>query len=212
LVKLIGGSDERSDVEADAHRDTCCAPSCEAGSIIGGDLPLCENHLITAYRRIGEYLRTKQEEVTQPMLDRQYQPIGIPHGICPKCRALRLGVHLDSGDVACLNGCGYAATGSDWRALVQHWAEARRIETEVVYYLRFGDRVKIGTTTSLTTRLADIPHDEVLATEPGGHQLERQRHRQFEHLQIRMGTHREWFRLTPELAEHIAEPHIPRSA
>lgn len=70
----------------------------------------------------------------------------------------------------------------------------------LVYYVRFSDRVKIGTTHNLAKRLADVPHDEVLATEPGGLILERQRHEQFAHLRV----HREWFTLTPELADHIA--------
>lgn len=49
----------------------------------------------------------------------------------------------------------------------------------VVYYLRFGDRIKIGTTTNLRTRLISVPCDEVLAVEPGSYALERERHEQF---------------------------------
>ncbi|MEV6432591.1 GIY-YIG nuclease family protein [Nocardia sp. NPDC051463] len=71
---------------------------------------------------------------------------------------------------------------------------------EVVYYIRFGDRVKIGTTKNLEKRLIAIPHDEVLATEPGGLYVEQQRHKQFAHIRV----HHEWFDLTPELSEHIS--------
>ena len=67
-----------------------------------------------------------------------------------------------------------------------------RIPTgNVVYYIRFGDRIKIGTTGNLTGRLMTLPHDELLATEPGGIELEKQRHRQFA---ADLVAGREWFR------------------
>jgi hypothetical protein len=69
----------------------------------------------------------------------------------------------------------------------------------VVYYIRFGDRVKIGTTNRLTQRLYAIPHDEVLATEPGSYALERERHTQFREDRV-IG---EWFQMSPRLMEHI---------
>ena len=69
----------------------------------------------------------------------------------------------------------------------------------VVYYVRFGDRIKIGTSTDLAQRLIGIPHDEVLATEPGGPKVERSRHEQFAHLRITG----EWFSAAPDLMKHI---------
>lgn len=74
----------------------------------------------------------------------------------------------------------------------------------VVYYIRFADRIKIGTTTAPRQRLSALPHDEVLAFEPGGLHEEAVRHLQFRHLRIRMT---EWFHDTPELREHIATLH-----
>ena len=85
----------------------------------------------------------------------------------------------------------------DTQAALLEWAKPEP-ERSVVYYVRFGDRVKIGTTTQLKTRLVNVPHDEVLAVEPGGFELERQRHNQF-------ATHhvvREWFGVHPELMAH----------
>lgn len=70
----------------------------------------------------------------------------------------------------------------------------------IVYYIRFGDRVKIGTTTNLKARLGVVPHDEVLATEPGGRDVERARHVQFAATRIT----REWFAYSTELKQHIA--------
>lgn len=74
-------------------------------------------------------------------------------------------------------------------------SEARRPERErladlarrdreagaVVYYLRIGDRIKIGFTTNLAQRVAALrlDPDAVLATEPGGRDIEYRRHLQF---------------------------------
>lgn len=69
-----------------------------------------------------------------------------------------------------------------------------------VYYLRFADRVKIGFSTNLKSRLQAIPHDEVLATEPGTMRQERERHAQFADLRVTG----EWFRYEEPLVSHIA--------
>lgn len=73
----------------------------------------------------------------------------------------------------------------------------------IVYYFRFGDRVKIGTTTNLAKRLKSIPHDELIAIEPGSHGTEHMRHLQFANDRSLTGHGREWFKLTPELREHM---------
>lgn len=70
----------------------------------------------------------------------------------------------------------------------------------VVYYIRFGDRVKIGYTTNLRQRLHNLPHDEVLATEIGTMADERARHRMFADLRVTG----EWFRYEEPLISHIA--------
>lgn len=71
---------------------------------------------------------------------------------------------------------------------------------DVVYYLRYDRRVKIGTSRRPRQRLRSIRHDELLAFERGDRLLERQRHRQF--AEAREGG--EWFTLTPALAAHIS--------
>lgn len=85
----------------------------------------------------------------------------------------------------------------------------------LVYYLldatRLTQRVKIGYTTKLTERIANLASETmmwqrpiVLALEPGGIGTERKRHNQFRHLRI-MG---EWFEYGPELQEHLRQmPH-----
>lgn len=59
----------------------------------------------------------------------------------------------------------------------------------VVYYLRLGNRVKIGTSTDLPGRMLVVPHEELLAFEFGSYKEERARHLQFAHARV-VG---EWF-------------------
>lgn len=86
----------------------------------------------------------------------------------------------------------------------------RRDERGVVYFIRFGDRVKIGFTTNLAGRLADLPHDEVLGTVPGAMADERRCHAAFAHLRVTG----EWFRAEPELLSFIEDVtrHLPIGA
>lgn len=72
---------------------------------------------------------------------------------------------------------------------------------DVVYYIRFDRRVKIGTSRRPRQRLASIRHEELLAFERGGRPLEQQRHREF--ASVREGG--EWFTLSPELRTHVDE-------
>ncbi|MDA8323237.1 MAG: hypothetical protein M0030_25980 [Actinomycetota bacterium] len=76
----------------------------------------------------------------------------------------------------------------------------RLFRTSIVYYVRFGDRIKIGWTTELRTRLQSIPYDALLAVEPGGKDVEQARHRQFRALSLG----REWFRDAEPLTSHVA--------
>lgn len=72
---------------------------------------------------------------------------------------------------------------------------------EFVYYMRIGNRIKIGWTTNLTERLKAINPEELVATEEGGRKLEKRRHRQFADLH----THGEWFRMEEPLISHIVQ-------
>lgn len=72
---------------------------------------------------------------------------------------------------------------------------------DVVYYLRYRDRIKIGTTANPVQRFAALPHDEVLAFERGDRMLEHRRHEQFAALRI-PGT--EWFETDEALLAHVA--------
>lgn len=74
---------------------------------------------------------------------------------------------------------------------------------EIVYYIRRSALVKIGTTVDPTARMSTLMPDEILAFEPGGRDLEQQRHRQFH--PERVAKKGEYFRLSPRLQRHIDE-------
>lgn len=73
----------------------------------------------------------------------------------------------------------------------------------VVYYVRLGEHVKIGYSTQLIKRLDSLraTPSQVLAVEPGGRQVESQRHEQFGHLRVRPRW--EEFRDGDDLLVHI---------
>ncbi|MCU4672923.1 GIY-YIG nuclease family protein [Microbacterium fluvii] len=107
--------------------------------------------------------------------------------------------------------CGLAAPESDagapgirtcpvcgWRLGDSPDPDLPRPRVDVVYYLRWDARIKIGTSSQPQRRLAAIWHHELLAFELGDRTLERARHAQFAHL--REGG--EWFRADAELRAH----------
>lgn len=87
------------------------------------------------------------------------------------------------------------------QALEVHEVKRGNREPSVVYYGRIGDYIKIGYTTRLRNRLSTLRVDELLAVEPGGADLERERHHQF--AAERIDLRRENFRPSAALSEHI---------
>ncbi len=74
-----------------------------------------------------------------------------------------------------------------------------------VYYIAQGSHVKVGWTQDVDRRLGELQVGaperlELLATEPGTQELEKDRHRQFEPLRVSG----EWFRHEGALKEHLA--------
>jgi hypothetical protein len=77
---------------------------------------------------------------------------------------------------------------------------------EVVYFIRAGDAIKIGRTANLAGRLRSLATAsavplELLASMPGGRDLEAWLHRQWRHLHLRG----EWFRADEALLCYIRE-------
>ncbi|BDZ54321.1 hypothetical protein DSM26151_04030 [Agromyces marinus] len=113
-------------------------------------------------------------------------------GVCLVCGS-RVGVRYPSGWVCAV---------CEWRLGEVPDGEVAPPRVDVVYYARWRDRVKIGTSANPRRRLAVIPHDEVLAFERGGRLLEQRRHVEFAAARWPGG---EWFRLDDDLARHVAE-------
>lgn len=86
-------------------------------------------------------------------------------------------------------------------------ADERRVaayaEQSQVYYIRIGDHIKIGFSTNLKQRISQLrlQQSALLATEPGGRELEKERHRQFS--ADRVVSNREDFSPSPRLMAHI---------
>lgn len=72
-------------------------------------------------------------------------------------------------------------------------------DTSIVYYIRRGSLIKIGTTRKPRTRFRNLLPDEILAFEPGARNQEVQRHQQFGHLRVHDSEH---FEIGPDLLAH----------
>lgn len=137
-------------------------------------LPLCASHLLVAH-------------------DWVTRDVGVTDLLPSPCLACgsRLGVKYPSG----------------WLCAICEWRhgelpdEARAVRVDVVYYVRAGDRIKIGTSGNPRGRLAALHWDQLLAFERGGRTLEQRRHAQFSSDRF-PGS--EWFRSSTALTAHIA--------
>jgi hypothetical protein len=137
-------------------------------------LPLCHEHLVAAYERVAA-------------------DVGVTDALPGPCAACgsRLGVRYPSG---------WLCAVCEWR-----WGEvpeaAAPVRVDVVYYLRWRDRIKIGTSANPRGRLAQLRHDKLLAFERGDRTLEQRRHREF--AASRLGG--EWFAADDALLAHVAQ-------
>jgi hypothetical protein len=110
---------------------------------------------------------------------------------CLSCGS-RLGVHYPSG---------WLCAVCEWKVgEVADPETAATVRVDVVYYLRFRDQIKIGTSSNPRQRLASLRYDELLAFERGDRTLEQRRHARFaEHRLARS----EWFAVHGALTDHI---------
>ncbi|MEV4970580.1 helix-turn-helix domain-containing protein [Streptomyces scopuliridis] len=79
---------------------------------------------------------------------------------------------------------------------------ATPVKRSIVYYIRRGELIKIGTTVNPVARFKALMPDEILAFEPGGVEEEARRHRQFNW--CRVAKRGEYFRQAERLMKHIA--------
>lgn len=78
-----------------------------------------------------------------------------------------------------------------------------RIPPSIVYYIRRGSLIKIGTTRRPLQRFKDLLPDEILAWEPGSQPEEARRHEQFRDLRVSTGA--EYFRRDAALDIHMSQ-------
>ncbi len=154
---------------------TCLVPGCGLRVEVDAPVPMCAAHAA----------------VVAEWHDRAHGATDVLPSPCRLCGS-RLGVRWPSG---------WLCAVCEWRHGEVPDAELPPPRVDVVYYLRYADRVKIGTSANPRRRLAAIRHDEVLAFERGDRALEQRRHAQFA---ADRWPRTEWFRLTPALAAHIA--------
>jgi ribosomal protein S27AE len=175
---------------------------CDAPVAKGSPFNVCPTH----YRAIRDYLADAKAAS------------GATHRLstpCPACNVCALMASTADRTATC-DSCGQTVSADELRlALGAADPFGRKIRpgsrppSSVVYYIRFGDRIKIGTTTSLNSRLASLPHDEILLVEPGSYDLERHLHRRFNRYLV---AGREWFEAAPELLQFIKDRRLSRSA
>lgn len=135
---------------------------------------LCQHHLLVAYDWVA-------------------RDVGVTDTLESPCLACgsRLGVRYPSG---------WLCAVCEWKVGEIPDSGVVRARVDVVYYLRFGDRIKIGTSSNPRSRLSSIVHDELLGFELGGRQLEQRRHAQFASHRLHSS---EWFAVHEALLRHI---------
>lgn len=138
-------------------------------------VPLCERHLAAA----------------SEWCDAEYGVADALPTPCLVCGS-RLGVRYPSG---------WLCAVCEWRLGEVPDTEFAAPRVDVVYYLGYADRVKIGTSSNPRRRLGALWHDELLAFERGGRALEQRRHVQFADDRY---ARTEWFRRSDELMAHVA--------
>ncbi|MBD8610212.1 GIY-YIG nuclease family protein [Frigoribacterium sp. CFBP 13729] len=160
---------------ANRASSVCCVDGCGRPVEPGAPAPLCAWHL----------------DAAADWSEREHGLTDLLPSPCVACGS-RLGVHWPSG---------WLCAVCEWRHGDSPDGELAPPRVDVVYYLRFDDRIKIGTSSDPRRRLARIWHDDLLAFERGDRLVEHRRHVQFaEHRLART----EWFTAAPELLAHAA--------
>lgn len=147
---------------------------CGSAAHPGAPLALCLPHLLEAHDWVAA----------------EFGVTDVLPSPCAFCGS-RLGVRYPTG---------WLCAVCEWRVGASPPDDLAPVRVDVVYYLRYRDRIKIGTTANPAQRFASLPHDEVLAFERGDRMRERSRHEEFARLRI-PGT--EWFETDAALLAHV---------
>lgn len=155
-------------------RAACVIPGCTDSVALGSPIAVCAHHLAVGADWLAE----------------EYGAEDVLPTPCPACGA-RVGIRYPSGWVCSVCEWAYGTSPDDDLPLPR---------VDVVYYIRFDDRMKIGTSSNLRRRMSQLWHNELVALERGGRAREHARHVQF--ATWRLGRS-EWFEISPELTEHL---------
>jgi hypothetical protein len=157
------------------QRSCAAEPACAGEVDPAAPLALCDRHLAIA-------------------ADWALREAGMTDLLPSPCRACgsRVGIRYPSGWICAV---------CEWRVGETPDDGLPPPRIDVVYYLRQGDRVKIGTTANPRQRFGAIWHEQLLALERGDRSLEQRRHAQFAADRF-PGS--EWFRMSRRLRAHIA--------
>jgi len=153
----------------------CALSGCRAAAQADAPLTLCTAHLLAAHDWVA-----REAGITDTL-----------PSPCQLCGS-RLGVRYPSGWLCAI---------CEWKVGDLPDGEVAQPRVDVVYYIRFQQRIKIGTSANPRSRIASLAHEEVLAFERGNRRVEQRRHAQFARERI-PGS--EWFRVHPELSAHVA--------
>lgn len=181
----------------------CCHPACfaPAQARFATQVSLCELHIMDVYKATNKFvLVEKQKNDEYSLLPMEQDMIAGP---CPACGLCGYLTSTVTKKVRCLNAsCQYEAYVDQFERLRRNLLFAAANTLSVVYYIKFRDRVKIGTTANLKARVQGIQTVELLyGFERGNRDLERQRHEQFA-IYRDVG---EWFDDNPRIRAHINE-------
>ncbi|QNE45629.1 GIY-YIG nuclease family protein [Glaciihabitans sp. INWT7] len=149
---------------------------CRSEADPAAPLGLCREHLLVAH-------------------DWVVQTVGVTDRLPSPCLACgsRLGVRYPSGWLCAI---------CEWKVGDLPDQDASTLRVDVVYYILFRGRIKIGTSGNPRSRLASLPWEEVLAFERGDRLVEQRRHLQFASHRI---PRTEWFERHDALLQHIDE-------
>lgn len=210
--------------QGDTEFVECFHLDCRGTARADSPVPLCGKHIGETYEYARDLIAlsgltddavNEASEVDAATLKKLGVAMGDTFQNRSDQAAMQVGFSIAGMRMAQIAEWGITLTADDRRAIndraaedfAQRESKVREIISvdqpatgEVVYYLRFGDRVKIGYSSNLANRLKAIPHDELLITEPGTYALEAARHRQFRELRLTG----EWFDNVEPLAGHIA--------
>lgn len=178
-ARAVHGNHLRPERESDRE---CCWPGCMRGLHPSIDGPLCPVHLVAA-SKIAKHATETLTTLSRLRPGHQQPPPPVmDHDLATMTPKELLRLAYPPKPVHERHG--------------------------VIYFIRFGDYIKIGWTARPEQRIKELPHDEVLHTTPGFLREERALHALFAHLRHQG----EWFRPDAELMSFIEHLRVKDAA